>query len=293
MGVINKTSAFTCQFLNEDHFAELHKTFIEAFSDYATPFQHTEDQFQKHLLLNAVDLEQTVGCFVEEKMVGFTLNGFGSWNGSSTVYDAGTGVIPAFRRQGISRAMFAFMFPIFKARGVEQCLLEVITSNEKAVNLYRSLNFRENRKLMILKAENPLKFTRPFSENVEIRRISEPDWDLFVTFWDGQTSWQNSVDAIKRSVVNRKIFGAFSADRCTGYIIFSLESGRLSQMAVDKNKRKQGIGSLLLAEMQAETKEGNSLQVINLDESLTSALGFFQNRGFEESFSQYEMISSL
>ncbi len=271
----------------------LHETFLEAFSDYAIPFQLSAEMFLRHILLNAVDLSLSVGCFAQEKMVGFTLNGFGTWNGRSTVYDAGTGVIPAFRRKGVSRAMFDFMFPVCKARGVEQCLLEVITSNEKAVNLYRGLGFRPSRKLLVLKTENPLKFTRRQAEDIKVRRISAPDWELFPTFWDGQPSWQNSVEAIKRSPVAKNILGAFLEDALIGYVIFSIDTGKLAHIAVDKSKRNRGAGSLLLAGMQAETKEGNPLQVINFDESSTGAVRFFGNRGFTEALRQYEMIKML
>lgn len=293
MGLINKTSVFTCRFLNEDYFSVLHKSFMEAFSDYLVPFNISVEQFERHIQLTAVDLNRSVGCFVDEKMVGFTLNGFGMWNGRSTVYDAGTGVLPAFRRQGMSRAMFDFMFPVFKARGVEQCLLEVISTNEKALNLYRGLGFEKTRKLSVLKAEPALKFARPLPEDIKVRKIREPDWELFETFWDGQPSWQNSTDAVRRSAADRNILGAFLDDTLIGYIIFSVYSGKLAQMAVDKDKRNRGAGSLLLMSMQTEAKDGKSLQVINIDESLTGAYRFFQNRGFAESFNQGEMIKAL
>jgi ribosomal protein S18 acetylase RimI-like enzyme len=293
MDVINETSSITCRFLSEDHFSRLHETFLEAFSDYEIPFPLSTEQLRNHIALNAVDLNLSVGCFAGEKMVGFTLNGFGMWNGKATVYDAGTGVIPPFRRRGLGRAMFDFMFPVCQARGVEQCLLEVITSNEKAANLYKGLGFRQNRKLLLLKTENPVKFTRKLPENIEVRKISRLDWELFQTFWDGQPSWQNSAEAIKRGPVPRNMLGAFSEGKCIGYIIFSLDTGRLAQLAVDKSKRGRGTGTLLLTRMQAETKDGYPLQVINLDESLTEALRFFQNRGFSENLSQYEMIKQL
>src|SRR5438270_10411609 len=110
----NETDVRECRFLGDGHFDELYKTFIEAFSDYVFPFALTETQFRNHILLNAVDLKRTAACFENGKMIGFSLNGFGDWDGLPTVYDAGTGVIPSHRRQHVSEAMFEMMMPTFK-----------------------------------------------------------------------------------------------------------------------------------------------------------------------------------
>ena len=301
MAEVKENSSFTCKFLNESYFQELLQTFLAAFSDYPVPFQHTEEQFRRHLLGNAVDLNFSVGCFAGQKMVAFTLNGFGPWNGRPTAYDSGTGTIPEFRRRGAGRAMFEFMIPVLYKRGTRQILLEVITDNEKAVNLYRALDFKETRKLLVLKAEQPLqsqqqppplKFERE-PEGVKVREIVQPDWNLLQSFWDGEPSWQNSPAAIERTREVKKIVGAFIEDKCIGYVIFSGDSGKLAQLAVAKENRDRGVASLLLSELQKNTNEENSLQVINLDKSLTAAVRFFQNRGFTESLIQYEMIKIL
>jgi ribosomal protein S18 acetylase RimI-like enzyme len=290
MAEAKENSLISCKFLNENYFAELQQTFVEAFSDYTVPFEHKPEQFRWHLSGNAVDIELSVGCFYEDKMTGFTLNGFGEWNGRATAYDAGTGVIPAFRRRGMGRAMFEFMLPVLRERGIEQMLLEVLTTNEKAVNLYRGLEFEETRNLLILKAEQPLKFNYPPQASAEIREISRPDWNLLRTFWDAPPSWQNSPEAVERTREVKKILGAFIDNKCAGYVIFSGDSGKLTQLAVAKENRNRGVGSLLLTRMQSHTNEKNPLQVINLDESLADASQFLQNRGFGKTLSQYEMI---
>ena len=220
----NETSSRHCLFLNRESFSRLYSTFIEAFSDYVFPFALTEKQFRNHIRLNAVDLERTVGYIDNGNLVGFSLNGFGEWDGKPTVYDAGTGVVPAYRRQGISGAMFEMMLPVFSSAGVEQFLLEVITSNDRAIGLYEKLGFRSVRELALLQCDAPVKVGRGLSQTAEIREITEPDWDLGATFWDGKPSWQNSIDAVNRSLPLKRILGAFVEGRCVGYI----EIGRAS-----------------------------------------------------------------
>lgn len=288
----NETALRDCRFLGEDHFARLYETFIEAFSDYVFPFALTETQFRNHINLNAVDLSRTAGFFDSDRLVGFSLNGFGDWEGRSTVYDAGTGVIPSMRRRGISEAMFEMMLPRFKDRGIGQCLLEVITTNAGAIRLYEKLNFATTRELALLQCDGKIK-PAVSAPNIEIRDVTDPDWLLLTSFWDGRPSWQNSVEAVDRSMHLKRILGAFLDGQCVGYIVFSSRFGRVAQMAVDKAHRSRGIGTALLRAMQDETTSGYSLQIINIDRSLAEAVTFFRNRGFYERLAQYEMIKPL
>lgn len=288
----NETALRECRFLGDDHFERLYETFIEAFSDYVFPFALTETQFKNHINLNGVDLNRTAGYFADDRLVGFSLNGFGDWEGRSTVYDAGTGVIPSMRRRGISEAMFEMMLPFFKDRGIGQCLLEVITTNAGAIRLYEKLDFATTRELALLQCDGKIK-PAVSTPNIEIRDITEPDWPLLTSFWDGRPSWQNSVEAVGRSMHLKRILGAFLDGRCVGYVAYSSKFGRVAQMAVDKPHRNLGIGTALLRQMQDETTSGYSLQIINIDRSLTDAVTFFRNRGFYERLAQFEMLKPL
>ncbi|MBK8465063.1 MAG: GNAT family N-acetyltransferase [Chloracidobacterium sp.] len=285
----NETLSRSYKFLNEDYFQKLYEAFIEAFSDYVIPFALTDTQFRNHINLNGVELERTVGCFEDDRLIGFSLNGFGEWEGRQTVYDAGTGVNPGFRRRGISEAMFEMMIPKFKAEGIQQWLLEVITTNNAALSLYGKLGFNSVRELAVLQFDGHMAALSEMPQNIEIRDIDDPDWSLRTTFWDGRTSWQNSVAAIERSRKMKRIIGAFSGGKCVGYIIFSSVFGRVAQIAVEKDHRNRGIGTALMLAMQAATAEGFPLQIINIDKSLSTAMDYFKNRGFYENVGQYEM----
>lgn len=289
----NETASRHCRFLNSEYFPQLYEAFLDAFADYVFPFALTETQFRNHIALNAVDLDATVGCVENGRLIGFTLNGFGEWQGISTVYDAGTGVVPSVRRQGVSDKMFEMMLPIFKGRGIEQCLLEVITTNQGAIALYNKLGFNSLRELALLQRDGNPENIFEALKGVEIREIAAPDWELFATFWDGQPSWQNSIEAVNRSIGMKKITGAFYDGKCVGYIVYSSNFGRVSQIAVAREHRKKGVGRMLIQQLQNETAAGFSLQIINVDKSITSAIDFFTNLGFYERLSQYEMIKRM
>lgn len=287
----NKTLNITYRFLSAEDFSVVHRTCLEAFSDYFIPVQLSEEQFENHTLQNAVDLNLSVGAFAEGKMVGYTLNGFGLWNGKQTVYDAGTGVIPEFRNQGIGRKMFDFLLPKLEEIGVRQILLEVIDDNRNALRLYLGLGFRHSRKLAFFEQVKNLNL-KP-NKAVEIREIENPDWQLFKTFWDGNPSWQFSSESIERKSSHKTILAAYLDKKCVGYGVVYPVSGIVPQIAVEKNNRRKGIGSAILEQLLTKTEKDIKLKFSNVDSSLKQVIGFIEYLEFNPTITQFEMIKLL
>jgi ribosomal protein S18 acetylase RimI-like enzyme len=282
------------RFLTESDFSTLYQTHLEAFSDYIVDLSMSEQQFQQRLLSNGVRLNASVGAFDGGQMVGFTVNGLDLWNNQPTAYDAGTGVVPSHRGKGIAKGLFHFMLPRLTQQGVRQYLLEVISSNEPAVRLYRQLGFQETRRLAVLKRKAPLERLPDLNKHgAAVLELQELDWQLFQSFWDASPSWQNSIESIKRSVTQKISLGAYVGENLVGYCVVSTSSGNIAQLAVDRNHRRQGIGSLLLATLQTKVEAGKPLQMQNLDCSLKGALAFYEARGFKRVLDQYEMMKTL
>lgn len=266
----------------------LYECFLDAFSDYQVSLQMTEEQFERRLKRDGVELELCAGAFDGEQMIGFYVNGRGLWRGKETAYDAGTGVIPSHRRRGVAEELFNFMAPRLKERGITQYLLEVITSNERAVSLYRKLGFDEVRRLAVLHANEPVK---PLAdvEGVSLHRLEEPQWDVFYAYWDGEPSWQNSVAAVERVRNRCDIVGAFVDGKCVGYGIVYKPSGILMQLAVAQEFRRRGIGRQILAMFSGDA----ILKTNNVDEDLEGTLTFYKTCGFEIVLRQFEMVREL
>lgn len=287
----NQTLQISYRYLTADDFKSLHETFLEAYSDYFFPVYLTESQLEHHIRQNSVELTKSVGAFAGEKLVGMTLNGFGSWNGVKTVYDAGTGVIPEFRNRGIGRALFEFMTPDFEKEGFRQMLLEVLAENEKATRLYEKLGFAPTRELIFFEQKKPFRFK---SKNVfEIRELAAPDWELFETFADGSPSWQYSRAAIENTRAKKIVLGSFFGEKCVGYAVASRVAGMVSQIAVAPEHRRRGAASQLFTELQKRLEKEKIFRVANVHASIKSAVEFFRKCGFSESFRQIEMIKLL
>ncbi|MEP7211440.1 MAG: GNAT family N-acetyltransferase [Acidobacteriota bacterium] len=288
----NENSHFVCAFLNNESFEIVHRKFLESFSDYLISFQLSTQQFRNHIKLNAVDLNRSIGCFDNGELVGLSLNGFGTWNNVPTVYDAGTGVIPSHRKRGISESMFRTMLPIFQDEGYKQCLLEVISNNVPAIKLYEKLGFERTRDLYLMQSSE-LNAEKESADGIGYRDIDSPDMLLLSSLGDGRPSWQNSPEAVERSILMKRVIGAFDGDECVGYIAFSAGVGRVAQIAVRPEFRRRGIGTQLLVRMHADTRPGYDLQVINIDAALSGAVEFFRSVGFEVVLTQHEMLKVL
>jgi ribosomal protein S18 acetylase RimI-like enzyme len=136
---------FSYRALDNISIETLHKTFIDAFSDYQVNISLPLWKFEQMLQRRGYVSELSIGAFKNERLVGFVLNGFRSWNGKPTVYDLGTGVIVEYRRQGITSNMLLNIKEVLKQKQVEQYLLEVIKTNISAVSLYKNQGFEMQR----------------------------------------------------------------------------------------------------------------------------------------------------
>ena len=280
------------RFLTNDDCAALYECFLAAFSDYLVDMRISEEQFAERLRRDGVELEFSAGAFVKGEMVGFYMNGLGYWQGLQTVYDAGTGVVPRHRGKGVAQQLFDFMLPRLRDAGLDQYLLEVLSNNEPAVKLYGRLGFQEVRKLAVFRSPIPLKSAKTAPE-VEIREIENPDWDLYLTFWDGYPSWQNSIDAANRMTKERFIAGAFVQAECVGYGVMAPATANVLQLAVAAGHRRKGVGSMILTALQQQVSSGEPLKVNNIDAEMTSAVAFYEASGFKLALTQYEMLRKL
>lgn len=276
--------------LSNADFDSLHECFLTAFSDYEVDMRMSREQFRQRLTRDGIRLEISSGAFDGDRMIGFCMNAVGQWQGKSTAYDGGSAMIPEYRGRGIGTEMFAFLEPKLKEAAVVQYLLEVLTSNVPATNLYRKLGFVETRRLAVFRSQRG---TRNTEGKKDLRHVEQPDWELFQSFWDGYPSWQHSIDAVERVANERVIMGAYTDDACVGYGVVFVPQMNLMQLAISPQHRRLGIGSTILAALEAALETAGPLKINNIDEELKGTLAFFESNGYNEVLGQYEMIKTL
>src|ERR1051326_7098886 len=278
------------RFLQKEIFPQLYSTFINAFSDYVVKMQPSEEQFLEMLTRRGIRYDLSVGAFSGHQLVGFNLNALDLWKGRLTVYDTGTGVIPEYRGQGIASRIFAFSLPKLKQASAQQYLLEVIDTNVSAIRVYEKAGFREIRKLESFKLSGSVtRSPMQYSTETQLRIESEPDWELFQSFWDWEPAWQNSINSIKRSLDIKAVVCAYSEGRCVGYAVVYPSNGDIPQLAIDKGYRRRGIGTRLLQSLEMQIKREQTGRMINIDASAEGTLRFCEAVGMKKIVNQYEM----
>ncbi|MEW6733522.1 MAG: GNAT family N-acetyltransferase [Acidobacteriota bacterium] len=283
-----------CRFLQAKDFSTLHKTYLKAFSDYIVKMQPTQEQLLEMMTRRGIDYDLSVGAFDNGELVGFNLNGIDEWNRSLTIYDISTGIIPEYRGRGITYQLFNFSLGRLKSSNAKQYILEVIETNEKAIRVYSKVGFKEVRKLacFILKLDR-INRDKVAQIKLNYKIESQPDWELYKSFWDWQPSWQNSINSIKRSNENKVIISAWQNDNRIGYGVIYPATGDIPQFAIDKRYRRKGVGSNLMVELLKYLPSDKPARIINVDKLAQQTIDFYTSIGFENFINTKEMCLEI
>ena len=270
----------------------LHKTFKEAFSDYQIKIELPFWKLKQMLDRRGYIPEKSMGAFKNDVLVGFILNGYREWNGKTTVYDVGTGVIPEYRKQGLTTNMFQKTLELLKADGVEQYLLEVLQENTSAYELYRKYGFKVTRTFSCYKLDKSKYQPQKNLDVLHVECFSAALWEQLKAFWDWKPSWQNSIESIC-SLPEDFIYSVVRYDnRIVGYGIIEKRTGDIPQIGVDRNYRGKGIARSIMSDLVNST-EASKVSVSNLDDSSKLYKDFINTLGFEHYVDQYEMVMDL
>jgi ribosomal protein S18 acetylase RimI-like enzyme len=282
----------TIKSLEKISFNSLFIAFNEAFRDYEMQLNKEE----LHIMLNRRGFvpKLSFGAFKYDKLIAFTLNGIGIFNGVKTAYDTGTGTLKEFRGQGLATKIFTHSIPSLKDAGVSQYLLEVLQHNTKAVSVYKKLGFIVNREFnyFMQKNENISLCSKEIHPEHNLQQADLSRSELMIKFWDFIPSWQNSFEAISRKPDDFRIVGAYKDMELVGYCIIEPNSGDITQIAVDKEYRRRGIASVLLKEA-LKLNQYSSIKVVNTELDCRSITDFLQSKAIPIEGKQFEMIKQL
>jgi len=262
-------------------FEAIFVAFNEAFSDYVIPFAMTREQLAAMLARRGWAPEASVAAFDDERMVAFTLNAIEG----DRAYDTGTGVVPTHRRRGLARELMLQSFELLRGKTY---VLEVIDSNVKAAELYRSLGFRETRGLQCWRYEDEAQRltgseAQSLMRNAPVSLCASEPLSLW---WDILPSWQNSPSSLARAT--DPYVGLGDDD---SYAVLFPSSGDLAQLAVRPEARRRGLGKRLLD--AAFEVAGRPLRIVNVDERDRGISRFFDAVGAARTVRQLEMERSL
>lgn len=272
-------------------FDNLYTSFAEAFRDYDRTWGR--DEFAKMLQRRGYRPQISFGAFDGDRLVSFTLNAKEYFYNRLSAYDTATGTIKDYQGQGLATKIFNASLPVLRKAGVQQYLLEVLQHNTKAVSVYEKVGFITHREFnYFLAKKNAINIERIGPAGLQIREISFDNRQEMVSMWDFEPSWQNSFGSIDRCLSDFVVLGAFIDSELVGYGIVEPPAGDIPQIAVNKDRRRMGIGSALLKELSDYIRHEN-IKIINSEKSDTGFTSFAEANGIPYLGSQHEMVLNI
>ena len=283
-------------FLSKNQFPLIHKTFLEAFSDYQLDMSYmSEEVMFKRVIKNAVAFDSSVGVFDGDRMVGFTLIGIDNWRNTLSAFDIGTGIVKDFRGKGIARQMFDFALPRLRKLAIKKFVLEVIQTNEPAVKAYHDAGFQITRELDCFELEvDKANLQKKVDLPLKIRRVRKNILPLFRDSLDWEPSWENNFSAIMRMPDDVILYGALSKGEHAGILAYCPFLNWIMILVVRRDLRGKGVASRLLAHTFKHLPSKNAkVKLLNVDHSDTKMIKFLEKTGFQIYVQQYEMELTL
>ncbi|OAX48367.1 GNAT family N-acetyltransferase [Paenibacillus sp. AD87] len=169
------------------------------FEGYFIQMVMTIDALMTRIVNEGLSLENSLAIYVDGEPAGFVLNGFRDVDGKKVAWNGGTGIVPAFRGQGIGRALMLRNLELYREQGVELALLEALTQNESAIKLYQYVGYEITDRLMILQHTGTIdpqllkrSVEHPFSITKGLPR------DVYaLDFYRGLSAWQTQWPSMK------------------------------------------------------------------------------------------------
>lgn len=273
-------------------FKTIFAAFSNAFADY--DIQLNADELKTMWKRRGFNPDLSFAAFEGENIVAFTLNGIGNFNGTKMAYDTGTGTLKEYRGQGLATKIFEYSIPFLKEANINHYLLEVLQHNTKAVSVYQKIGFKVTREFnyFVWKNEELKNEIKKSAILYSVKPFSINEYDSISEFWDFYPSWQNSFESIQRASEDFINLGVFADKKLIGYCIFEPNSGDITQIAVDKAHRRNGIASLLLHKVSKLNKHIET-KLINADITCSSIVDFLKAKDIDIKGKQFEMIKEI
>lgn len=271
--------------LQQKDLETIHRTFQKAFSDYQVKFNISRTDFEKKFVEKLqMAFKHSAGAWHHGSLIGFIFTAIDYYESIKTAYNGGTGVVPKYRGHGITSELYQYLIPKFLLSGIGKCLLEVITTNHKAIRAYQKLGFEKTRIFKCYKMVQPLPIR---SVHCSIKTLTKPNWIQYDGFKDFEPSFLDINTKVEHNLGNERIIESWYEDQIAGYAIYQPPTGRISQLAVRQELRGRGLGTELIRRIQGEATN-RTVTIINIPEGETTNQALVKI-GFENQLDQYEM----
>ncbi|MCF8238794.1 MAG: GNAT family N-acetyltransferase [Saprospiraceae bacterium] len=252
--------------------------FLRSFAGYfvqlPTEVTYWEDRFGD----SGVDYGLSFGVFDTSQLVGFMIHCIGLEKGQKVAFNTGTGVLPAYRGQGLVDQMMAAAKLKFLDEGIEVYRLEVIDQNTRAIRVYERIGLHIKRRLKCYQG-HLTEATEKQIKLVEVPLASfKKDADN-----SGPYAWDMSLSSILRAGDRYRGYQVFrpGEEKSPGYFIIDREKAHLAQMETpsgDWDGLFSGVWQLV-----------HSIKINNIDAGRTDLIQWLESAHVPNVIDQFEM----
>lgn len=278
--------------LTKGDLTQMHRSFVEAFSNYQVNMKMSREAFEDRMLYKLnINFDLSPAVFSGDKLVGFIFQTINEYEGQLAAYNGGTGVIPGYLGQGLTDKLYDFITPQLKEEGVEKCVLEVLIDNDQAIKAYTKSGFFKSKTFQCLMLKDGF-LKSSFSDLISIMEVREFSIEEYLALGDIIPSMLDQLAQVKYHLAKETILECRKANELQGYIIFQPKNGRITQIAVNHKLRRNGVGTALVhrAHLLSESK---TMSVLNIESKHEGIISFFENLGFTKDLKQFEMQKIL
>ncbi|MBD5257978.1 MAG: GNAT family N-acetyltransferase [Barnesiella sp.] len=279
--------------LADTPWSEIMRAFLDAFAEYSVTFDEAmlADMFKRR----GARRELSFAAVADGRIVSFIINGICSYNGNLCAYDTGTGTIKEYRGKGLTDRIFAHSVAPLMAAGVTDYVLEVLSDNHPACEIYRRQGFTIFTEYACYTADNQDVIGRlrrradsvPVITPATVEQVS-----ALAGFMDFTPSWQNSLASLERNPEAFLCLIAWDGPKPIGFGVSETAYGDITLLAVDPACRRRGVGSNLLLRL-VEANGIERAKALNIATDCTSLRSFLEASGFTLSCYQHGMIKHL
>ena len=162
----------------------------KGFEGYHFDMTTTPEAFAKRMEQEGLSKELSVVAFDGQRPVGLVLNGIRQSGGRTVGWNGGTGVAVDWRKKGVGVQLMEKTLGILEEYGVEVATLEAISSNTKAIELYKKMGYEIVDELHFMKLDGEVeKKGKTGSSQYELRP-ADPEEIGALPIYRGDFPWQ-------------------------------------------------------------------------------------------------------
>ncbi len=269
----------------------IYKAFQVGFSDYIIKIEMAKELFLKRFFdIESNQLAHSFIAFDHDAPIGLILGGVKVYEGIKTLRCGTLCVHPDYRGKSISKALFELHRRTAETNHCKQMFLEVIESNDRAINFYKGFGYETVYNLHYYTYQAHQDTSKELQQPRRVQRISfEAITALIKELKDVHINWQNDLDYMEK-IEELVHYGVYSELELIGALSIEM-NGNIHCIYTIPSERHKGIARAMIQQALKEL----SLNKLRISFPNNANLaGFVKHINFKkDEIAQYEMYLTL